>query len=188
MNLKNTIKSLAAIAIISVFGSCDRDRNTTGWQYFDDMAQSAAYETYTPNPNFADGKTMRNPVEGTIPVGYLPYLYEKNDTDRVLAGKELVNPFDAGKENLERGKYVYNVYCISCHGEKGDGKGFLFTSKKYPFPPANLLSAKIRNAPAGEIYHVVTVGFGVMPQHGSQVRPEDRWKVAMYVKDVLHKQ
>ncbi|MBV5312835.1 MAG: c-type cytochrome [Prolixibacteraceae bacterium] len=188
MNIKNTIKNLAVIALLLGFGSCDRDRNSTGWQYFDDMAHSAAYETYTPNPNFADGKTMRNPVEGTIPIDYLPYLYEKNDTDRVLAGKELVNPFKPTAENIARGNQVFSIYCMSCHGEKGDGKGFLFTSKKYPFPPANLLSAKIRNNPEGEIFHVVTVGFGVMPQHGSQVRPDDRWKVAMYVKNLLHKQ
>lgn len=188
MNLKNSIKSLSALALIAIFVSCDRDRNSTGWQYFDDMAHSVAYETYTPNPNFADGKTMRNPVEGTIPIGYQPYLYEKNDTDRVMAGKELINSFQNNEQNLDRGKQVYTVFCSSCHGDKGDGKGFLFTSKKYPFPPASLLSAKIRNNPEGEIFHVITVGFGVMPQHGSQVRPEDRWKVAMYVKEVLHKQ
>lgn len=188
MNLKNIYKSISVLGLILIFGSCDRDRNTTGWQYFDDMAHSAAYETYTPNPNFADGKTMRNPVEGTIPLGYEPYLYEKNDTDRIEAGLALVNPYESNAKNLERGKQVFAVYCISCHGEKGDGKGFLFTSGKYPFPPKTLLSDKIRNAPAGEIYHVITVGFGVMPQHGSQVRPEDRWKVAMYVKDVLQKQ
>lgn len=188
MKLKNTIKSFTAIALIAVFASCDRDRNNPGWQYFDDMAQSPAYETYSPNPNFADGKTMRNPVEGTIPLGYEPYRYEKNDTDRVEAGLALVNPYESNTKNLERGKQVYSVQCISCHGEKGDGKGFLFTSGKYPFPPKTLLSDKIKSAPAGEIYHVITVGFGVMPQHGSQVRPEDRWKVAMYVKEVLHKQ
>lgn len=188
MNLKNIYKSLSAVALMLFFGSCDRDRNTTGWQYFDDMAQSPAYETYSPNPNFADGKTMRNPVEGTIPVGYQPYLYEKNDTDRVEAGLALINPYESNAKNLERGKLVYNVYCTSCHGDQGDGKGFLFTSKKYPYPPANLLTDKIRNNPEGEIYHVITVGFGVMPQHGSQVRPEDRWKVAMYIKEVLHKQ
>ena len=188
MNLKNSIKSFAALILIFILGSCDRDRNTTGWQYFDDMVQSPAYETYSPNPNFADGKTMRNPVEGTIPIGYQPYLYEKTDEDRAKAGLTLVNPFDTSEKNLERGKQVYNVYCISCHGDKGDGKGFLFTSKKYPFPPASLLSDKIRNNPEGEIFHVITVGFGVMPQHGSQVRPEDRWKVAIYIKEVLHKQ
>lgn len=188
MELKNTIKSLAAGALILAFGSCDRDRNTKGWEYFDDMTHSAAYETYTPNPNFADGKTMRNPVEGTIPLGYQPYLYEKNDTDRVLAGKELVNPYQPTAENIARGKQVFAIFCINCHGDKGDGKGYLFTSGKYPFPPKSLLSDKVRKGPIGEIYHVVTVGFGVMPAHGSQVRPEDRWKVAMYVKEVLQKQ
>lgn len=188
MNLKNSIKSFAAAATIIVFASCDRDRNSTGWQYFDDMAQSTAYETYTSNPNFADGKTMRNPVEGTVPIGYQPYYYQKTDEDRVKAGQELVNPLEADAKHLERGKQVFTVYCTSCHGETGDGKGFLFTSGKYPFPPKTLLSDKIRNSPEGEIYHVITVGFGVMPQHGSQVRPEDRWKVAMYIKNVLHKQ
>jgi len=188
MNFINLKKSLAAITLIVFFGSCDRDRNTTGWEYFDDMAHSAAYESYTANPNFADGKTMRNPVEGTIPLGYQPYLYQKTDEDRAKAGKELVNPFEPTEQNLARGKQVFSVYCMNCHGDKGDGKGFLFTSKRYPFPPANLLSAKIRNNPEAEIFHVITVGFGVMPQHGSQVRPEDRWKVAMYIKNVLHKQ
>lgn len=180
-------KNIAAIAVILIFGSCDRDRNGTGWEYFNDMAHSSAYETYTANPNFADGKTMRNPVEGTIPLGYQPYLYQKTDEDRTKAGKELVNPLNSTALNIARGKQVFSVFCINCHGDKGDGKGYLFTSGKYPFPPKSLLSDKVRTNPIGEIYHVVSVGFGVMPQHGSQVRPEDRWKVAMYVKEVLQK-
>jgi mono/diheme cytochrome c family protein len=188
MNIKNTIKSLVAISLITFLASCDRDRNTTGWEYFDDMAHSTAYETYTPNPNFVDGQTMRNPVEGTIPRDFEPYLYEKNDTDRVIAGKELKNPFESNAKNMERGKEVYTIYCTSCHGDKGDGKGFLYTSGKYPFPPKSLLSDKVKSGPIGEIYHVISVGFGVMPQHGSQIRPEDRWKAAMYVKNVLQKQ
>lgn len=188
MILKKRHTILTVLATALLLGACDRDRNTTGWEYFDDMAHSAAYETYTPNPNFADGKTLRNPVEGTIPLGFEPYLYEKNDEDRLKAGMELKNPFLPTDQNLERGKQVYQIYCTTCHGDYGDGKGFLFTSKKYPYPPANLLSDKVKKGPEGEIYHVVTVGFGVMPQHGSQVRPEDRWKVAMYIKKVLHKQ
>jgi len=185
--MKNKIKSLAVLCLMGLLGSCDRDRNHPGWEYFDDMAHSSAYETYTANPNFADGKTMRNPVEGTIPRNFEPYLYEKNDTDRIIAGKELQNPYPVNPKNLERGKQVYSIYCISCHGEKGDGKGFLFTSGKYPFPPKSLLSAKVKSGPIGEIYHVITVGFGLMPQHGPQIRPEDRWKAAMYVKNILQK-
>ncbi len=188
MDLKNFSKYLVTIVLIAFFGSCDRDRNTTGWEYFDDMTHSAAYETYTPNPNFADGKTMRNPVEGTIPRGFEPYPYQKTDDDRILAGKMLVNPLEVNEKNLARGKQEFSVFCMNCHGEKGDGKGYLFTSGLYPFPPANLLSAKVRNNPEGEIFHVITVGYGVMPKHGPQIRPEDRWKIAMYIKEVLHKQ
>lgn len=188
MNLKNLFKSIPAIALVLFLGSCDRDRNTTGWEYFDDMAHSPAYESYSPNPNFADGKTMRNPVEGTIPIGYQPYLYQKTDEDRVKAGLALVNPLEATEPNLARGKQVFTIFCSNCHGEKGDGQGYLFTSKKYPFQPGNLLSDKVRNNPEGEIFHVITVGFGVMPPHGYMIRPEDRWKAAMYIKNILHKQ
>lgn len=188
MNLKKLNHWMAALGMIALLGSCDRDRNTTGWEYFDDMVHSPAYETYTPNPNFADGKTMRNPVEGTVPIGYQPYLYQKTDEDRTRAGKELINPFEATPANLERGKQVFSIFCMDCHGEKGDGQGYLFTSKKYPFQPGNLLSDKVRNNPEGEIFHVITVGFGVMAPHGYMIRPEDRWKATLYIRNVLQKQ
>lgn len=188
MNMKIIYKSIVVLTMILFFGSCDRDRNTTGWEYFDDMAHSPAYESYSPNPNFTDGKTMRNPVEGTIPIGYQPYLYEKTDSDRVKAGLALVNPYEPTEQNLARGKQVYTIFCSNCHGNKGDGQGYLFTSKKYPYQPGNLLSSKVRNNPEGEIFHVITVGFGVMAPHGYMIRPEDRWKASMYIKDVLQKQ
>lgn len=188
MNIKNLNHWIAALAVTAFLVSCDRDRNTTGWEYFDDMAHSPAYESYTPNPNFEDGKTMRNPVEGTIPIGYQPYLYQKTDEDRTRAGKELVNPLEATPANLERGKQVYSIFCMNCHGEKGDGQGYLFTSKKYPYQPGNLLSDKVRNNPEGEIFHVITVGFGVMAPHGYMIRPEDRWKATLYIRNVLQKQ
>ena len=188
MKLTNAHKTIAALIMAALWGSCDRDRNTTGWEYFDDMAHSPAYESYTPNPNFADGKTLRNPVEGTVPIGYQPYLYQKTDEDRALAGKELVNPLEVNDANIERGKQVYTIFCSNCHGETGNGQGYLFTSKKYPYQPGNLLSDKVRNNPDGEIFHVITVGFGVMAPHGYMIRPEDRWKATLYIKNVLHKQ
>lgn len=192
--LKNNITRLVhrLVAPAIVFSSlwlvsCDYDRNTPGWQYFDDMAQSPAYESYTANPNFKDGKTMQPPVAGTIPRGMIPYQYEKTDEDRILAALNLVNPVENNAEALERGKKAYEIYCMICHGPQGDGKGSLFTSGKYTFPPASLLSEKMMAAPEGDIFHVITVGHGIMPQHGSQVRPEDRWKISMYIKNELQK-
>lgn len=182
MNLKN---GLFFALILLVFVACDRNRNTTGWQYFDDMVSSPAYETYTRNGNFPDGKTMQPPVKGTIPRGFMKYPYEKNDEDRIKAGMTLKNPLELNTTNLERGKKIYSVYCSSCHGSQGDGQGFLFTSKKYPFPPANLLSEKMKNVPDGEIYHVISVGWGIMAEHGSMIRPDDRWKAVLYIRNSL---
>jgi cytochrome c1 len=175
------------ILLISIFASCDYNRRTTGWEYFDDMAHSSAYESYTPNPNFSDGKTMQPPVEGTIPRGFMPYPFEKTDEDRALASELFTNPFKFDIKNIERGKKTYGIYCMQCHGEKGDGQGQLYTSKKYPYPPANLLSEKMIGASEGDIFHVITVGHGIMAEHGSLIRPDDRWKITMYIQNKLQK-
>lgn len=164
--------------------ACDRTHNNPGFDYFPDMAYSKAYETYSENPVFADGKTMREPVEGTIPVGMIPYPYQKNDTDRHLAGRELVNPLPVNDENLKRGETAYKRYCINCHGTLADGSGNLFTSGLYNYKPASLVNEKMKKVPDGEIYHVITVGQGVMMAHGGIVRPEDRWKIVMYVRQL----
>ncbi|MEZ5105320.1 MAG: cytochrome c [Draconibacterium sp.] len=178
---------LGVFAVMILVSSCDYNRRTTGWDYAGDMVVSPAYESYTTNPNFADGKTMQPPVEGTIPRGMLPYPYQKNDEDRALAAKTLVNPVELSADALDRGKREFGIYCQQCHGEKGDGQGSLYVRKKYPYPPASLLSDKMRANPEADIFHVITVGHGIMAEHGSMIQPDDRWKIAMYIKDVLQK-
>lgn len=181
-------RALLALAFLAfAFTSCDYTRKTPGWQYFDDMVESPAYESYTTNPNFADGKTMQPPVAGTIPRGMIPYPYQKTDEDRALAAHSLVNDVLLTEDNLARGKKQYGIYCAQCHGEKGDGQGQLYVRKKYTFPPASLLSEKMRANPEADIYHVITVGYGIMAAHGSMISPDDRWKIAMYVKNELQK-
>lgn len=175
------------LIVATLLSACDYNRRTTGWDYAGDMIVSPAYESYTANPNFADGKTMQPPVKGTIPRGIIPYPYTKTDEDRIIAAENLVNPVELSPDNLERGKTEYKIFCQQCHGEKGDGQGSLYVSKKYPYPPANLLSDKMKANPEADIYHVITVGYGIMAEHGSMIQPEDRWKIAMYVKDVLQK-
>lgn len=176
---------LPVVVVLLLFMACDYDRNTTGWAYADDMDNSTAYETYSDNPVLEDGMTMQPPVAGTIPRGMIPYPYEKTDEDRAQAAAILENPLELNPFNIERGKQQYNVYCMHCHGENGNGQGSLYTSKKYGYPPASLLSDKMTMNNEAEIYHVITVGFGVMGEHGSLIRPDDRWRIAMYVKEVL---
>ncbi len=182
----NTGIKLASLSLIILFlMSCNHDNNDTGYAYMPDMAYSYAFETYGSSPNFSDSITMLTPVEGTIPREMIPYQYEKTFEDQQRAGQELINPFETNKENLIRGKEQYTIYCSMCHGEKGKSDGHLVKSKLFPVQPIALSGDYVKNKPDGEIYHVVTMGSlsGLMGAHGSQISPEDRWKIVLYVKN-----
>ncbi len=180
---------LGFIILILVSVSCKRDNNSTGHAYFPDMSYSQAYETYSPNPNFADGITLQPPVPGTVPREMIPYQFTKTFDEQIRAGRELVNPFQPTTEVLERGKAQYDIFCIDCHGASGKGDGHLFTSKLFPAQPTSLVAEYVQSKPDGEIFHVITLGSlsGLMGAHGSQIKPEDRWKIVAYVKNGLGK-
>ena len=70
----------------------------------------------------------------------------------------------------------------------GDGKGHLIISGRYPYPAGNLISEKMMEVPEGEIFHVISVGWGVMGAHGPQIEPKERWNIARYIKEELQKE
>jgi mono/diheme cytochrome c family protein len=148
------------------------------------MAYSRAYETYSPNPNFGDSMTMREPVMGTVPREMIPFAYEKTDEDLARAGRELDNPVQDSEADLQRGKELFVRMCQQCHGGKGDGQGFLYTSNLYIYPPGVLTSEQIVSRSDGEIYHIITAGRNVMGAHGAMIRPEDRWNIVLYVREL----
>jgi mono/diheme cytochrome c family protein len=77
---------------------------------------------------------------------------------------------------------------MNCHGAMANGNGNLYTTGLYNFKPSSLVNDKMRTAPDGEIYHVISVGQGVMQEHGSIIRPEDRWKIVLYVRQLQSNQ
>jgi len=162
--------------------ACNRDRNNPGWDYFPDMFYSTAYETNSKNPNFEDGLTMRTPVPGTIPRDFTPFEYTNDSESRVRAGKELLNPIMLTPETLLRGKLVYTTFCVGCHGISGEGDGHLFTSGLYPLKPLSISGNNAAKLKDGEIFHTITLGIRSMGAHGSQIRPEDRWKLVLYIR------
>lgn len=183
---KNTAYSFLFLAFVILFlPSCDVDKDEPGYSYLPDMMHSQAYETYSPNPNFPDNTTMRAPVEGTLPRGMTPYPYEKGEEDLKLAGQTFKNPIEASPAVVKEGKMLFERYCIYCHGAQGKGKGNLITSGKYNVPPRDLTSEKIRNRKDGEIFHVITAGFGVMGAHGPIIQQSDRWKIIHYIRKEL---
>jgi mono/diheme cytochrome c family protein len=178
---------LLAISVVLILGACKRDNNYTGHAYFPDMAYSYAYETYGSSPNFSDSIRMMTPVEGTIPREMIPYQYGKTFQEQQRAGQELVNPYQPDDDILKRGKEQYTIFCANCHGDSGKGDGHLVTAGLFTAKPISLVSDYVQNKPDGEVFHVITMGSisTLMGPHGSQIKPDDRWKIVTYVKNGL---
>lgn len=138
-------------------------------EYFPNMVDSPAVK--------AQEKTMRSPVPGTVPVGFEAYPYKVDEGDK--AGVALKNPLSVNKENLENGKNLYNTYCIVCHGPTGKGNGTIVP--KFPMPPT-LHSEKVTTWSDGRIFHVITMGQNLMPSYKTQIKPEERWAIILYVR------
>jgi cytochrome c553 len=182
----NRLPLLMLIAVV-MFLSCDRTRSDKGREYFPDMAHSLAYKTYTESPAMPNNQTMQKPVEGTIPRDLVPYRYYEFDPNEERPGKELENPLEVNQQVLDEGKHLYEIFCMLCHGETGDGQGFLYTSKKYAVQPRSLIEESVMAQASGQIYHTISAGYGVMGQHASLIRPEDRWKIVAYVEKMIQK-
>lgn len=178
------ISLLAILAPFLFFTvACERDPQRPGYQItiLNDMAEPVPYEAFTTNPIFADGKTLQAPPPGSIPRGFEPFAYEATDADAEKAGIDLSNPVSLTKENLQRGQFVYENFCLSCHGVSGDGDGPLIP--KYPNPPS-FHSTRLKDMPDGRMFHVITLGRRDMPAHGSQINATDRWRLIRYVREL----
>jgi mono/diheme cytochrome c family protein len=130
----------------------------------------------TPSTIFADGYSMRMPVEGTVARGFMPYEYT-GAPDSVL--KLLSNPLPTTKEVIERGKKEFGIYCSPCHGYYGQGDSRL--RGQFPNPPT-LHSDKVRNWTDANIYNVITNGQNVMPPYAKSIPRDDRWAIIHYIR------
>jgi len=174
------VKSVIIILVLVFLQSCTKNPEDRGFTVFDDMVHSPAYEAFSENELTPDGKTMMMPVKGSIARGKMPHPYGNTEADAIRAGEELIDPYQETPASLARGEYLYQNFCVACHGVTGEGDGNVI-AKKFPAPPA-LKSAKIKAYTKGRIYHVITVGIGDMPAHGPQMIIQDRWYLAQYLK------
>src|SRR5256886_11332350 len=129
---------------------------------------------------FADQRSARPPVEGTVARGQLredTYLY----TGKVGNSPGDYMPVAVTKQVLERGRERYNIYCAPCHSRLGDGNGFV-PARGFPRKPPSFHIQRLQKAPLGYFYDVMTNGFGIMPDYASQVTPQDRWNIVAYIR------
>jgi mono/diheme cytochrome c family protein len=144
-----------------------------------DMHVQPRYEPEDPSTFFADGRSERQPVEGTVARGQLrtdELLY----TGRVNGAVADLFPFSITASDLSRGRERYNIYCSPCHDYTGGGNGMI-VQRGFPSPPSFHLE-RLRQAPAGHFFEVMTNGLGLMYSYDSRVSPDDRWRIAAYIR------
>jgi hypothetical protein len=141
------------------------------WMWFQPKVVTQSASTL-----FPDGFSMRMPVEGTVPRGFIPYEY-KGMPDSLV--KLLSNPMPFTKEVIDKGKKRYDTYCSPCHGYYGKGDSRL--RNQFPNPPS-LHNEKVMKWADGNIYNVITNGQNVMPSYEKSISRDDRWAVVHYVR------
>jgi mono/diheme cytochrome c family protein len=128
---------------------------------------------------YADGRSVRPQVENTVARGQLhadTYFYTGFANGKEGDGL----PFPATLEVLERGQERFNVYCTPCHSRVGNGIGMI-VQRGYA-PAGNLHSARLRTAPLGHFFNVISNGYGAMPDYSAQIAPVDRWAITAYIR------
>jgi len=175
---KSTINKIVAFGLTGlVMVACKRDENHRGFQYMPDMYDGPALEAYSPTDLFSDSTSARLPVEGTIPRGFMSYSDSAADYEWAKANLSLPSSFTADEATMAEAKELYAIFCGHCHGDKGMGQGVLVKNEKFLGVP----NYADRDINYGTIFQVITYGKGVMGSHASQLTPEERWKLAMYV-------
>ena len=144
-----------------------------------DMHEQPKYLPYEPTTFFDDGRSERPVVPGTVARGQLrldELLYTGKENG-VLSNKF---PFPITRANLERGRQRYNIYCTPCHDYTGSGQGIV-VQRGFPPPPSFHID-RLRQAPVGHFFDAMTSGYGSMYSYSSRIEPEDRWRIAAYIR------
>ncbi len=144
-----------------------------------DMHEQPRYNPLDSSDFFEDGRSARPEVPGTVARGHL------RTDDHYYLGK--VNgkaadtfPFPVTRAVLERGRERFNIFCTPCHGLTGEGRGMI-VQRGFPPPPSYHID-RLRQAPPGHFYGVITNGFGAMYSHAARIAPEDRWAIVAYIR------
>ncbi len=167
-----------------------------------DMQDQPSYKSYKSSDYFSDGKVMRDFPEGTVARGQLnenkalhtgkkenadPNIQVETTTDS--SGNTLVSsfpndidyiPLPLTRELLDRGEERYKIYCIVCHGPVGKGDGMV-VRRGYP-KPSTYHDDRLRNAPVGHFFDVITNGWGKMNSYAAQIPVADRWAIVAHIR------
>ncbi|SEF48479.1 Cytochrome C oxidase, cbb3-type, subunit III [Sphingobacterium lactis] len=209
MNKKNFLGTVcAAVALTAVVSACgDGTTRSAGWEFSRNMYDPIAFNPDQPNDNFTNKITAQTPPQGSNPIGFERFEYGNSVEEYERAGLELKNPLAMTEVNLKQGEALFQTYCSVCHGKEGAGDGTITKDRSvedsrgkralenFPPPPSFHQSAgtpssrggQMSQLPDGKIFHTITYGYNAMGSHASQLTPEERWKVVMFVHELQKK-
>lgn len=173
------ITLLAGTAAVSLLSSC-KDHSRPNVELIQDMMDTASIKPQEYDESSPNHSGMRVPPLGTQPIGFTPYRFAK-DIDGAAGNK---NPLagDYSEDVLKVGLKFYVTNCALCHGEHGEGGEKLPLAATMLVKPPSLLTSKILGWTDGQIYHVITLGQGVMGPYASHIPQKYRWQVVNYIR------
>jgi mono/diheme cytochrome c family protein len=162
--------AISALIVVIAFagGACRQD-----------MHDQPKYVPLRQSTFFNDARSARPLVEGTIARGQL-HEDELLYTGKVNGAEAATFPMRIDAAVMARGQQRFNIYCAPCHGRTGQGDGMV-VRRGYRRPPS-IHQDRLRNAPAGHFFDVMTNGFGAMPDYAAQIKAEDRWAIIAYIR------
>jgi hypothetical protein len=167
MSKLRKLSPLGLVAVLAL-GACRQD-----------MHDQPRFKPFRESNFYADLRSERTPVEGTVARGQLhedTYFY----TGKIGNNPGDYMPFAVTRDVLERGQQRFNIYCAPCHSRLGDGSGMI-VQRGFRQPPS-YHTQRLRKAPLGYLFDVITNGFGAMPDYAAQIPPRDRWCIVAYVR------
>lgn len=179
MNTMRKFKLIVLLIVLGIFSTGCLD----WWPEFGIPAGEQPWGEWNPIQGMHDSPAvkdqeagMRYTPPGTLPLGFNPYPFGAADAAEASTVK---NPVPPTRDTLRYGKLMYETNCVVCHGESGEGNGYIVPA--YPMPPS-LSSQRVRDWTDGEIFHVITHGQGRMWGYKSQLKVEERWAAVNYVR------
>lgn len=162
------LKLALVIGVAVLVGACRQD-----------MHDAARYDPLEASAFFADGQSARQPVPNTVARGQ---LREDEHLYRGRINGQLADsfPMPVTAAVMARGQERFNVFCAPCHGRTGNGNGMV-AQRGFRAPPS-YHEERLRNAPVGYFFDVMTNGFGQMQDYAAQVPVADRWAIAAYIR------
>lgn len=180
--------ALAALALCAGFGCRGQTSTAAPIVPIRNMHDQDRYDPQGESGFFDDGRSMRMPIEGTVPrerqldpelgAGRLP-----DDSGYVLeVPKAAIDTAGGMSALLDRGQDRYDIYCRPCHDGSGAGQGTVITRAGWQPAPPTFHDDRLRQMPDGQLYATITNGVRIMPGYGDRVPVQDRWAIVAYVR------